>query len=191
MGIFVIGTIWFWILLGVSAGLILFFLERPLGGFRDDGGGAESTAVILVAFVLYWFLGSSQDILDLAIYVRDNAWHVISMIAFYFFIGVIWSIAKWYFFLMNIKDGLLAKVEYDKQNKLTTRGKDWIKDQIPQAKNNKNRITTWMSYWPFSMLWTLINEPIKKAFRYIYARIEGIFQKMSNHIFRDLTDDEK
>lgn len=55
----------------------------------------------------------------------------------------------------------------------------------PQANNNKARITTWITHWPFSMVWTLLNDPIKKLANYIVEVLKSWFQKISDRIFQN------
>jgi len=179
IGILLFGTLWFWVLVAVASILIIFFLERALDDeYHDTGGGFPSTITILIFIALYYFLGSKQDVYDFFAYMRDYPWFTIGRVAAYIGIGVIWSIFKWYFFLQNKKYQLTKKMEDREIDEIN-------ESDIPQAKKNKARIISWMSYWPFSMLWTLINEPVKKTFRFIYSKIEGIFQKMSDRIFKD------
>lgn len=56
----------------------------------------------------------------------------------------------------------------------------------PLVSDHKARILTWMSYWPWSCLWTLLNDPIRKLFKHIYYRIKGTLQKMSDRVFRSI-----
>jgi len=65
-----------------------------------------------------------------------------------------------------------------------------IKDiVIPSANRNKGRIIFWMSYWPASALWTLINDPFTRLFKFIYNRIGSVFELISNSMFKDLRQD--
>lgn len=181
LGFLLFGTLWFWLLVAIASILIIFFLETALDEeYKDTGGGTPATIVIFIGIGLYYFFGSRQDIYDFFSYLRDYPFYALGRVGAYIGIGIIWSIFKWYFFLQNKKDYFLKKKERE--------GKNFEFDarDIPQAKRNKSRIITWMSYWPFSMLWTLINEPVKKTFRFIYSKIEGLFQKMSNSTFNDL-----
>lgn len=53
----------------------------------------------------------------------------------------------------------------------------------PQANNYKALITTWITHWPVSLAWTLINDPIKKLINYIFEAIKSLFQKVSDKVF--------
>lgn len=61
----------------------------------------------------------------------------------------------------------------------------------PSASENKERIIRWMSFWPWSLTWTLINEPIKKAFRAIYRRIQKLLQSIADKAFKGTEADFK
>jgi hypothetical protein len=56
----------------------------------------------------------------------------------------------------------------------------------PLALDNKSRILSWMTYWPWSALWTLLNDPVRRLMRRIYYRIKGILQGISDKIFKDI-----
>lgn len=53
----------------------------------------------------------------------------------------------------------------------------------PQANNHKALITTWITHWPVSLVWTLINDPIKKLINHIFESIKSVFQKISDKVF--------
>ena len=182
MGILIFGTVWFWILLVVSAGLIIWFLESALDETEDYGGGLFSTLTIAAVFALYYFFGSREDVQAFFIYIKDNPGFALARVGIYIGIGLVWSIFKWYFFLQNKKEYLLKKFEENKSE----RWSPISERDIPKAANNKNRIITWMSYWPLSAFWTLINEPVKKLFKFIYSKIESLYEKMSDSTFSDL-----
>lgn len=77
--------------------------------------------------------------------------------------------------------------------------KNWIKEfedlyanhrlKKPMVSQNKGRIISWMTYWPWSGLWTLINDPIRRTFRFLYSRISSTLQRMSDRIFADIQDE--
>lgn len=45
-------------------------------------------------------------------------------------------------------------------------------DEIAVA-NNWGKFSIWGLYWPFSMLWTLIDDPIKRTFKFIIMNVVG------------------
>jgi uncharacterized membrane protein YuzA (DUF378 family) len=64
------------------------------------------------------------------------------------------------------------------------------REQIaPKARDHKGRIMVWMCYWPWSMVWTLINDPVKRLFKQIYLQIQGLLQSISNRAFAGVEND--
>lgn len=173
MAFLLFGTVWFWCLTLLTAGLIIYFLEGAWIDNDDIGGGLWSTILIIVVLTLYYFFGSKEDVKNLFIYLRDNPGSSIAFIGIYLVIGVVWSIFKWYFFLLNKRDKVLKRNDF------------WESD-IPKAKDHKAKIISWMSYWPFSAFWTLLNDPIKRTFKFIYSKIEKVYEKMTEKVFADI-----
>jgi len=42
-----------------------------------------------------------------------------------------------------------------------------------------------MCFWPFSLVGTLLNDPVRKLFKFIYNRINGLYQKIADEILKD------
>jgi hypothetical protein len=71
--------------------------------------------------------------------------------------------------------------------------KKYAKDQYygrrltkPSVGRNKGRILSWVTYWPLSGLWTLINDPIRRIFKWLYRRISTKLQIMADKVFADI-----
>lgn len=58
----------------------------------------------------------------------------------------------------------------------------------PLVRENKARIVAWMSYWPASMAWTLIDDPVRRIFMSIYESIGGSLQRISDRRFAGIED---
>jgi len=59
----------------------------------------------------------------------------------------------------------------------------------PRAWNNKARITRWMAYWPFSVIWTMLDDVIKKIFRTIQRWLGDLMDKITDIVWRDVSSD--
>jgi len=79
----------------------------------------------------------------------------------------------------------LVKADWKKYVAREYRGKTLTK---PMVSNSKARITAWMTYWPWSALWTLINDPIRRFYRWAYTQLRGLLQGMSDKAFKDLDE---
>ena len=60
----------------------------------------------------------------------------------------------------------------------------------PVGLDNKGLIMSWISYWPLSLLGTLLNNPFRRLFEFIYRQVSGAYDKISkrhqNDAFGDL-----
>jgi hypothetical protein len=46
-----------------------------------------------------------------------------------------------------------------------------------------------MTYWPWSALWTLINDPVRRFFCWIYEQISGVLQEISDRAFQNIENE--
>jgi len=53
----------------------------------------------------------------------------------------------------------------------------------PRASKNKSRIVAWMSFWPFSLIGTLLNDPVRRLFNFLFAWFKALYQQMADRIF--------
>jgi len=54
---------------------------------------------------------------------------------------------------------------------------------IPLASDYKGKITTWILWWPTSLFWTILNDPLVKLANFIYDRFQGIYTRIANAAF--------
>lgn len=176
MELLVFGTIWFWIFFLVMSSFIIWAIELDYPG--------RATGVFIAFAILFFFLGGREAIKDLLSFMTSNPPGAIGFIVGYFVAGTVWSIAKWYFFLLNIRDRALENREHftSVQSRMIT---------IPKVKEHKSRIVGWMVYWPFSAVWTILNDPVRRIFLHIYRKIEKVMQKMANNVFKDINNPNK
>ena len=57
---------------------------------------------------------------------------------------------------------------------------------MPRVIDCKSRITMWMALWPWSLLWTVVNDLIKRLWEEIYNFLRAIYQAVINHAFRNV-----
>lgn len=58
----------------------------------------------------------------------------------------------------------------------------------PIASEKKSVITSWISYWPVSLMATLLNNPFRKFFEWIYDNISGYYDKITKSQKQTLLD---
>jgi hypothetical protein len=56
----------------------------------------------------------------------------------------------------------------------------------PLATEHKSSITQWIAFWPVSLIWTMINDPVAKIINWIFECYKGTFQMISDKMFGKL-----
>lgn len=122
----------------------------------------------------------------------------------YVFLGICWSILKWTIF---VKDRLhkierlknkLEKDDYYKGNEKLIIAKlssefieyhyrdsvksyeELLEKSIPEASEKKGMIISWISYFPLNILSTVLNNPLRRFFEWVYESVSGIYDKITS-----------
>jgi protein-S-isoprenylcysteine O-methyltransferase Ste14 len=61
-----------------------------------------------------------------------------------------------------------------------------IKCIRPMASRHKLSIMFWIGYWPFSVIWFLISDLVREFAEFVYNKVAGTFQRLSDRMFSDL-----
>ena len=128
--------------------------------------------------LLYWN-GNSQAIKDSIKYISENPWQITLYVLLYLFVGTIWSLIKWYMYLIEMRD------HYKKYG-----SGSYYKDNY-SLNENKERILNWMVYWPLSVFWILIKHPLRNMFKWIIKTFGAQYQKISDNVLKDLNEKKK
>jgi len=177
---FLIGTWTFWSLLLGASLFILWALER------ESGWQAFFSLAVTVAVLV---LANDVNVLT---WVRTNVNTVLLAFLGYIVVGTGWGIVKWWLYVTGKREKLDEDIAALRAN-FKTRPEPELRVAMarlsldaPQASEHKARILLWMTYWPWSATWTLINDPVRRAFRYAYTRIAGMLQGISDRAYRDV-----
>jgi prepilin signal peptidase PulO-like enzyme (type II secretory pathway) len=185
-GALIFGTAWFYGLMALACVLLFTALDH------DSGVGA--TATLLSVATLEQLFGDVK----VFTYIRENPLLAVGFLAVYFLAGTLWSIGKWWFYVREErskydteKAHFLRRAGVDGDVIPTSMKKEWADEapDRPSAKTSKAKIMQWMSFWPWSMVWTLVNDPIKKAFKAIFTGIQSLLTKIVNSVYKDTEAD--
>ena len=58
-------------------------------------------------------------------------------------------------------------------------------DLVPEWSRYKGKLTSWVMFWPTSAFWTLLNDPLVRAGKYIVQRLKNVYRRVADHVFRD------
>ncbi len=190
-----LGTLWFWLALVLPFLFLIFFVEQ------ERSGWAFST--ILITLALFAAFGDK----NLVPWVMNHPIDILEYAGAYVLAGIVWGFIRWYFYILTKRDDYVKfRTDWIASNgelsdqpfpsgytKQTVRQKFQAdaaaKDLPPRVDHNKGRLTFWMSYWPASAVWTLLNDPLSRIGRFLYNRLGHLFQHISNAMFAKYSDD--
>ena len=198
---FVLGGLWSYALLMVAFILCLITVET---------NATFSTVVVIGTIMTLTIFGDAHPLTWLVNNKEDLFWYILG----YFIFGTVWAGVKWYFYVHKLariarQSKLKVFKAYNLENSITEipqRVYDSLISEFrtqlgvfskyrldftngvlsPQVLNHKRLIVAWMTWWPVSGLWTLINDPIVRFFGWIYEQISDGLQRISDHAFADL-----
>jgi len=204
---FVIGTFGFWIAL-IVLGIIIFW------NIEHEEVGVATLATIVIAALVLW----ANDI-SLWTLITTFPGQTLMVIGGYFLAGTLWAVGKWYFYIRRynhaynyIKAKRLRNAGKKNVEQFTPSEMKEFRSEViskftslsgkypysgtdsftfPLASERKTAILGWMMYWPYSMTWTLINDPVKRAFITIYQNISGGLDRMTNSLTQDIRSEVK
>ena len=183
------GTIWGWIILVVAFIVITALVEN------DKGFWAFLGTLLSVILLCGGHFDSALH------FIAANPGKVVLMILSYFVLGTVWSILKWFLYVNRqlekynerkahwLHNENLTAITTSEQALDFKRHLGTFGELSPQVREHKSDILLWMTYWPFSCLWTLINDPIRKIFRTIYVHITTSLQAISDRMFKGVVAD--
>ena len=175
-----VGAWGFWILIAISAIIMSELMDT------DNPGWATITAIGTVTILAV--MGDFNPL----VWLRTNPTEVVFCIIAYFVLGAVWGVIKWYFWLLKARRKLddIAR-EHPGLNGVTAytmlRNAGLSSEFPPKVGDHKTRIMGWMALWPASMVWTVLNDPVRRGFEEIYNRLGGGLQAMSDRVFKDVT----
>lgn len=193
--LFVTGTWGFWALVMLETALLIVLIEW--------GKGRWATLSFVVTLLALHFLGDW----NVPGYLREHPLILLGGAAGYFGLGTLWGVVKWWLYVRDqraqydelradfchefkVEGAIPERLQSRWQERLQTAARRGRRIEIrPKARQHKGRILTWMSYWPWSLAWTALNDPIHKAFRTIYYHMHDYLQEISDNAFRGVERD--
>ncbi len=179
-----IGTAWFWLVF-VLAPVILIGWAL----WWDSGFGAGAAAIVtLIALVL---LSPSVHLTSLW------HWSTLFYVLAYVAVGVLWALWKWYVLCLDALKRLNEhRVEWQREydsHSVKPAGSAYdtfatfvstYQNIPPSVTRNKERVVSWMMFWPWSVVLTVIGDYIARFFRWIYRQISTILERIRDWVFR-------
>ncbi len=163
--------------------------------------GTATTAFSLAVALVLWNYGG-----DIWNFISSDILTTTLFIVGYLVCGVIWSFLKWNEFVKAIyrvfseekaKFVESSKLDIDnirnfcevlrsKDKNIKVYGSDVlsyadiVEKITPKGLNYKSSIIAWISYWPLSLIATLLNNPFRRLFEYTYSLVSGLYDKIGS-----------
>lgn len=190
--LFVLGSFWWYIVSGCFLIWAIILTEK------------ESLTWTIISLGVYLTFFSYLGKVNVFSYVFYDPLRTFLFVLGYFVIGVIWSFIKWWlkvnevaerykeekskFFKEHQAKNSAVPEKYQKSDDVIERWQLQYKEEIkkPVASENKEKISVWIVYWPFSLFWSLINDIVKRIVEQFVIRFQKVYQSISDRAFKDL-----
>jgi hypothetical protein len=200
LAFFALGAWGFWLALVLASILIITCIE-------NDSGPKATLTFVGTCVLLAW--ANKFGWSDFLAHWQTFAFSAVV----YFAAGAVWGMVKWFSYVHQIRrkfDAILPKILKDfhvnSLAELSDNSKykavEELKRQVygyysgapdlpPQFSQNKSNVLFWMTFWPWSLFWTLLDDPIRRIFETIYRKFGKIGQRISDAAFADVAQDLK
>jgi hypothetical protein len=173
-----------------------------------------ATITLVACFIASVVLGRWFHVYSVLDFIKDHGVWTLVYACAYVGVGVAWSFVKWFSFLMGFRDAYRqVKEGFYKAHSLPadavipenlkTAYKEYVHQNSPwgsayrydiaaltrpRASKNKSRITAWACYWPFSFVGTLLNDPVRRLFNFLFNQFKAQYQRLSDYVLRKDTE---
>lgn len=175
MNFIIFGGGLFWTIISVIALIIICVIEIEE---KTVIGWASTILILSVGFFGYFYKSN--------INWNINWGTTVLYSIIYFFFGIIWSFFRW---------GRLSKKKYKKYLEVIENNRKNFDIDIelykPQVRENKEQITGWILYWPFSFFRYLFSNLFKDITDKIIKMLTGFYNRITNFHFNQVEVDEK
>ena len=191
---FAVGTLGFWALTAAFLAGVVILTENIKPGWAA-----------LVAAGWLWFYAAT-GLFNVLRFAHDYPWYMTIIVASYLFLGVFWGYGKWISYVNKthgpyndkkrgwLRDKGIAgssvpeemKEEWTNYIQNSFSRYDRVLTAVPLALDNKERIITWGMFWPWSLGWFFINDPVRRFFNGAFNRLHDLYQATADKMYADV-----
>jgi len=125
--------------------------------------------------------------------VWDNPLATAYTFLLYLLIGGVWSIVKWKLYCGKIvkmwREGSKEYTSYLRILEAIKSSPDEASIQLPSdidPSRNKDRLFGYVFYWPFSLVWTIFDNPLRALFDFLYDQFGMIYTTIAKRVARKI-----
>jgi len=189
LSFFLLGAFGWWCLTILFVFYVFLCIEKEINLFWP--------ILALVIYVLFSQFIAGADIVNFAV---KHPMQMLLYILGYFVTGFIWSFIKWWLHVNSIADKYKErkrKYEALKEPKTESNFQSWERKNYsyknlekPKVSQSKKKITLWIMYWPISMIWSLLDDFVKKTIQHLVIKFQKLYQSIVDRAFRGIDTNE-
>jgi hypothetical protein len=176
------GTTLFWAIVVLESIFIFWALDDE----DDETGGVVVTISIIIILGLLQAFGNVK----VGSYLLHHPWKSIVFLAAYFVAGGLWSIVKWWVVetdkFAKVREGFLRSKHASGTTVPAELQDEWrtvVAAKKTDTLEHKGRFLAWIAYWPWSLVWTAINNPVKRLAQRIYYELQSTYQRITDRVW--------
>lgn len=147
-----------------------------------------STVALIVSVVAgHWILG-----MNALAWVSTHGTETFLYVLAYLVAGVVWSFLKWLSYCFKYRDAYREaqrQATINNHNLRLYTPREFYPNHYGEpllASNNKKRIVFWMSLFPVSVIGTLLNDPVRRLFKFLFERLSASYQYIADAVVGDV-----
>lgn len=194
----------FWILLAFPAILLCYFVYSERG--------AQATITLIATLVVLTLFSNTPILLLVKDVIKPRAF--VLYIGGYTLNGIVYMCLRWVYHVYEVRvkykmvrdacweanikaqtnfsiDSPHFKSLLEQRLKSESYSDDRLLDLPPKIANHKSDLVFWLSYWPLSLLFTLLGNPLKHLIRGIINFLAAPLNAVSRAMFKDFSEIKK
>jgi|GEM_PF-5566044 len=170
---FVFGSIWFWFLV-----LIEFIILTALVEHEESWWSFLSVVMFIALIHLFGNV-------NIFAWMKEHPYELLRWITLYAIIGTCWGIGKFYFYNASAKRAIdkykpkfyknFKNKEWQSEEEMDREWKRYLHSKLTDRQHQcldlegqASKVIFWISYWPVSSFWTILNDPLRRFGEWIY-----------------------
>ena len=161
--------------------IALFVLAEVISVYNESTPSCSLFLGVFIAAVFAFNWLGGNPLLSPLLFCWEHISCFLVGFPLYFLFGGLWSLFKWYQYLLKVRDELRISVSHWEKH---PSGHKPTRQPRSYASNNKGRIMGWIAYWPFSVLAYLFGDFLSSVVRSVYRSLSKVYDGMGNRIFK-------
>src|SRR5579872_6210712 len=170
---------------------LICFVEEDMSMLETLGVMAILALILIYhTFLLGLVVGGWHLFVGLQFFhfIRTHPLETLLYVCVYFLVGALWSLWKWYLYEKDQVAHAREKfdVKTSNPNTLAPTMENWNEFKKLYRSNPKEHyedFTIWITFWPISTVYYVVNDPIRRIVNRIVAELQSVYQRISDKVW--------